>query len=129
MAVYKCTEGGVYSYFASDRVQYRNIVAIDNRFSLVPNLAGTSETLNVYVSDSHIYGETEIPDCFVEDQCLTDGGAHCVDKTAVLIPYISEGGKALFPKSPSALPLWSASSVASFFGSSEFYRVTFEGFG
>jgi hypothetical protein len=129
LIAYKCANQGVFAYSTSKAVVFTNMTSIDNNKGLGPQIAQKTqeyENLLMQVENSHIFGESEIPDC-----PSTTNGDYCMlsDKMGVWQPVSSYGGRGNHPTSSSALPVYKVKSDGAWGGKSVWRNNTFKHFG
>jgi hypothetical protein len=107
------------------------MILIDNGWGATMNLGIEGDTLSTILKNSIIYGETVVPDCDYQNECLLDllTNAPCVNKHGIMIPNYTTGDKKeAFPMESDSLPMNSIMDDASWSGATSISNVTFSNF-
>lgn len=72
-AAYKCSLTGITGSMIASRLEYSNLVLIDNGASIIPMLGEFGDDLSIAIWDSVFYGETDAKECPAKDACSQYG--------------------------------------------------------
>jgi hypothetical protein len=129
LVAYKCANQGMFAYSTTKKVVFTNMTSIDNDKGMGPQIAQKLQEYDELlgeVTNSMIYGETEIPDC-----PSSTNGDYCMmaDKFGVWQMAGTYGGRGNHPTSSSALPIYKIKSDGAWGGKSVWRNNTFKYFG
>lgn len=122
---YKTTLSGVTAYSATSELRVTDVTVIDNGYGIAVGIGREADELKIIVEDSHIYGESVVPDCPSANWCDSNSGPQCINKAGFVLPWYTTNARAPNNQHQPHHLIWSDGSWG---GETEVKSVRWEGF-